>query len=202
MITAPSKCSPEQLIRTGNWEGKAKFDPKRGLWIPYGDPVGLPTIYVGHLIKAGENFDAGITDAQGLSLLGTDMRKCEISIDALGLDLDQHEIDALCDAVFNCGAGVLLGLVGRCLRAGDRQGAGDALLAWCHAPAGIVNAGLLSRRKAERALLLDPSAVLPTIQLHEPGLRPVPPTEEIEAQGAALWLSDRPDYGGRDLSGN
>lgn len=135
--------------------------------------------------------------------LARDLGKCEAAIDELSLSLpeplDQHEIDALADLLFNCGIGALMGNIGKAIRAGNRQAAGDYFLAWCHAPAGTVNAGLLARRKAERALFLDPAAPQPAAT-HEPGLRPVAPSdEEVAAQGAAMWVGDQPDYGARAL---
>lgn len=180
------------------WEGRARWDAARQLCFPYLDVVKVKTIGVGHVILAGESFDAGITDEHVTELLGHDTGKCLAALSALGIDFPQSVINGVTSALFNCGVGMLVGTIfGAKLRARDIDGAATALLAWCHA-GGAVNAGLLNRRKAERLLMLTgvhPVDIIP----HEPGLRPDIPTAEIEAQGAALWLSDREDFGARQI---
>lgn len=144
------------------------------------------------------------------SWLHSDLGKAERAICALLTEFGQHEMDALGSACFNLGTGLLApaNTITRRLLAGDLPGAGDALLEWCHYrdASGVVraNQGLLNRRRAERALLLTPDQPV----LYQPDttgyetcsagfcLDP----DELRAQGEALWLSDREDYGARDLT--
>lgn len=149
-------------------------------------------------------FGQGLMD----SWLASDMGKCERALLALRLSLGQHSFDAICDAAFNCGTGLLApaNTITKRLLARDMPGAGDALLEWCHVRIDgkvLVNQGLLNRRKAERALLLTPDAphlYLPDVTGYEvcSGDAICNP-DELRRQGEALWLSDRPDYGHREL---
>jgi lysozyme len=73
----------------------------------------------------------------------------------LGVSLNQHQFDALCDFVWNLGPGSMQWNVGQLLRAGNYVGAADAMLEYDVA-GGVVLAGLRARREAERALFLTP----------------------------------------------
>lgn len=138
---------------TEGWEGTVTH------W--YRDIAGIETGGCGHVRLQGdrpgpsEPFSADAIDRW----LNGDMAKCEDALGALELPFTQVEVDAWCDAMFNCGTGLLGPTTGcgKALRAGDRQQAADLLLEWCHARVkGVVqvNQGLLNRRKAERAMLL------------------------------------------------
>jgi lysozyme len=65
----------------------------------------------------------------------------------------QHQFDALASFAYNLGAGVLEGQVGDAVRRGDYRLAGDCMLNYTKAD-GVVLAGLVRRREAERKLLL------------------------------------------------
>ena len=51
--------------------------------LPYLDVAGKPTIGYGHLIKPGEDFSAGITEAQAQDLLQADVETAENAVNAL-----------------------------------------------------------------------------------------------------------------------
>lgn len=77
----------------------------------------------------------------------------EPAIKNLGVPLNQNQFDALCSFVWNLGPGSMSWDVGRYLRAHEYQRAADAMLEYDRA-GGVVLAGLVRRRQAERALFL------------------------------------------------
>ena len=77
--------------------------------------------------------------------VGPAVRKCK--------PFGQHQFDALASFAYNLGAGVLDGQVGDRVREGDYRLAGDAMLNYTRA-GGVVLAGLVRRREAERRLLM------------------------------------------------
>lgn len=76
--------------------------------VTYTCPAGAKTIGYGHKIKEGEDFSNGIDEATALSLLNEDTNDAYNKvIDALGDkagELDEKQIGALVDLVFNAGA--------------------------------------------------------------------------------------------------
>ena len=75
---------------------------------------------------------------------------------AVKVPLNQHQFDALVSFVYNVGVGALKQSTAlRKLNAGDYAGAADALTMWTKCN-GKVLAGLVRRRKEERALFLTP----------------------------------------------
>ncbi len=144
------------------WEGCERWDKSRQLYFPYLDPIKLPTIGVGHLLKPGEDFSAGLTLTQVLALLGRDLGECTAEMSRLGLDdLSDHEKAAVASWLFNCGWRALeTSTVLKCIRAGRKQDVPAALALWCKA-GGKFNQSLLNRRKSEGALFLSPDAPMP-----------------------------------------
>jgi lysozyme len=74
----------------------------------YLDPVGLPTVGVGHLVKPNEKdvYPLGkkITKAESQDLLSKDLARFEGSINSLvKVPLTQNQFDALVSLVFNIG---------------------------------------------------------------------------------------------------
>lgn len=69
----------------------------------YHDPIGLPTVGFGHLVKEGEVFPARITKADGRELLVKDVAETEewIAKEFPNLEFTQHEYDALVSFLFN-----------------------------------------------------------------------------------------------------
>lgn len=146
------------------------YDDKTGKTIAKAaDAKGFPTIGIGHLVKKGDaSYDGRtLSDAEIDRLFALDVAWAEDVINGLGLNLKQNQFDALVSFVYNVGPGkkgVKDGLIClrngnpssilRNLRAGNIQAAGDSLLSWTRS-AGVVMAGLVKRRQAERALFLS-----------------------------------------------
>lgn len=157
--------SVDCLKLTKAWEGRVAH------W--YRDIAGIETGGYGHVRLATDHPGPGepFTEDVMTAWLTSDMAKAVRAVNGLGIDayeLGQHRGDALADACFNCGVGLLSpgNTITKRLLARDWTGAADALLEWCHARInGVVqvNQGLLSRRKAERALFLSPDAPLPDV---------------------------------------
>lgn len=149
----------------------------------YLDQVGKPTIGVGHLIRPGEDFSAGLTREQAADLLATDVGRFEADITRyVHVPLGQNQYDALVSLCFNCGAAPLLGGVGRALNQGDYALAGARFLDWRNAGGQPI---LLGRRQRERAVFDRPDeteerpAGAPDLSAHEttddPPVYPDPP---------------------------
>jgi lysozyme len=150
------KTSHSGLEFNSKWEGKARLGAD-GLYFPYRDCVGVLTIYVGHALLPGEDFDSGIDDETGISLLSHDITKVETAIAKyVKVNLSQNQYDALISFGFNCGVGAIQSSSAiKLINAGKMAQAANALLLWCKA-GGQLNVGLLNRRKAEKQLFLTP----------------------------------------------
>ena len=118
----------------------------------YKDSKGLPTIGVGHLIKADESYllNATLTDEQVNDLLRSDLKWCSDAVESsVKVALTQPQFDALYSLCFNIGeTNFKKSTVVKKINANDMQGAADAILMW-NKPA-----VLEGRRKRERALFL------------------------------------------------
>lgn len=121
----------------------------------YKDAVGLPTIGTGHLIKKGEVFTT-ITAQQADELLMQDLVQFEKGVSSLvKVPLNQNQFDALVSFSFNLGLGNLgSSTLLKKLNASDYAGASLEFSKWTKA-GGIVLAGLVKRRAAEKALFLS-----------------------------------------------
>lgn len=118
----------------------------------YADPLGFATIGYGHLIKAGENFDGGITEEQAHGLLISDIADaCCIVAREVTVPLNQGEFDALVDFVFNLGDRLKGSTLLRLLNAGDYDGAEAELAKWSYM-GNKPSVGLKTRRMAEMDL--------------------------------------------------
>ena len=128
----------------------------------YLDPVGLPTMGVGHLLTDEEKakYPVGSVITRGVSqeFLERDLRRFENAVSALvKVPLNQNQFDALVSFAFNVGeANFKRSSVLRHLNAGLYAKAADAFLAW-NKSKGKVLPGLTRRRKEERDLFLTPS---------------------------------------------
>jgi lysozyme len=129
---------------------------------PYNDAAGHATIGFGHLIHHGpvtasdrRNWGT-MSRARGLALLADDAREAAGAVEqAVQVALSQEQFDALVSFTFNVGGGAFRSsTLLRKLNAGERHGAADELLRWSRA-GGRVLEGLLTRRRAERALFLS-----------------------------------------------
>lgn len=124
----------------------------------YLDSVGVPTIGYGTTAADISPLPDTCTRAQAEGWLREKMAaKYEPAVRSLGVPLNQHEFDALCSFVYNLGPGSMAPswTIGRLLRAKQYAQAADALLMYDVA-GGVVLQGLLNRRRAERALFLEP----------------------------------------------
>lgn len=156
----------------------------------YLDPVGLPTMGVGHLLTDEEKakYPVGSVITRGVSqeFLERDLRRFENAVNTLvKVPLNQNQFDALVSFAFNVGeANFKRSSVLRHLNAGLYAKAADAFLAW-NKSKGKVLPGLTRRRKEERALFLTPSEagavhppspveIPPSTILHDPP--PIPET--------------------------
>lgn len=133
----------------------------------YKDPVGLPTLGVGHLLSKAElaamPVGTKITRQQSREYLAKDLARFERAIEsAITVPVNQNQFDALVSFAFNIGESAFRrSSTLRKLNAKDYVGAADAMLAWNKATKNgkrVVLTGLTRRRKEERALFLSPSA--------------------------------------------
>jgi lysozyme len=123
---------------------------------PYRDAVGVWTIGYGHTEDVGPR-SPRLTQVQATALLAKDLdRKYAPPVNALRVKLTQSQFDALVSLVYNCGPGAISAssTIGAALRRGDMAAAANGFLLWTKA-GGRTLAGLVRRRKAERALFLS-----------------------------------------------
>lgn len=113
----------------------------------YLDPIGIPTIGVGH--TAGVHLGQEITREQAMKYFAEDIVASEKAVTKTGLRLNQNQFDALVSFAYNCGAGNLAKLV----KNRTLQQIADAIPLYNKA-GGKVLAGLTRRRKWERELFL------------------------------------------------
>lgn len=121
----------------------------------YRDQRGIWTVGWGHIL--GVKPGMSITQNDADSLLLHDLQDAERAVNrGVTLKTCTHAaFDSLTSFCFNIGAGAFSGShVLKWINAGDLQQAADGFLAWDHCN-GVVNAGLLRRREAERALFLS-----------------------------------------------
>ncbi len=123
----------------------------------YLDPVGLPTVGIGHLLSAEERakWPVGtlLSPAEVEGLFRADVKRFELAVaKAVKVPLSDNQFAALVSLAFNIGPAAFAGstLLKR-LNGGDYGGAALAFLRWNKAK-GKVLSGLTKRRAAEKAL--------------------------------------------------
>ena len=123
----------------------------------YNDVAGYCTIGYGHLIKRARcdgteqaDWQDGITEAEGEELLIKDMADAQIAVMlAVTTKLTDMQYAALCDFVFNVGAGAFRkSTLLKVVNAGQHDQVGNQLMRWTMA-GGKEVPGLLNRRKHE-----------------------------------------------------
>jgi lysozyme len=152
--SGPKRMSEAGLAQIRQHEA---FMPRR-----YDDGAGNATIGYGHLILKGEDYSAGLTEAEAIELFKKDVeRVVNPSLDKIAVDLTQNQVDALGSFIFNVGSGafekglllhinarrherattrMLKYITGRDARSGERR----------------VLRGLLKRRRFEVSLFKNP----------------------------------------------
>lgn len=120
---------------------------------PYPDGYGFLTVGYGHKILPGEDFSAGLTQAQADALLEHDLAKACAAVATLcPVRLNDNQRGALRSFAFNAGAGTLQRSTFRqCLLRGDYEDVPDQLLRFVYS-GGRKSNGLIRRRQAEAAL--------------------------------------------------
>lgn len=118
----------------------------------YADAAGLPTIGYGHLIREGEDFSSGISEAEALLLLEKDVRIAQAAVLRLiTVPLADGQFDALVSFTFNLGAGALQrSTLRRKVNRGEHGDVPEELRRWVWA-GGRRLKGLIRRREAEAA---------------------------------------------------
>lgn len=124
----------------------------------YRDAGGKLTIGWGH--TSGVYEGQTCTDAEAESFLGQDLFEASTQLEKLlSVSLSQHQFDALCDFVFNLGAGNFEGsTLRRCVNTENWEAAANQILLWDHEKVNDVEVeepGLKARRTAERNLFLE-----------------------------------------------
>lgn len=161
----------------------------------YLDPVGLPTMGVGHLLTDEEKakYPVGSVITRGVSqeFLERDLRRFENAVNTLvKVPLNQNQFDALVSFAFNVGeANFKRSSVLRHLNAGLYAKAADAFLAW-NKSKGKVLPGLTRRRKEERALFLTPSEAG---AVHPPSPVEIPPSTILHDPPPSITPETLPD---------
>lgn len=125
-----------------------KWEEFRGY--AYVCPAGLWTIGYGHTggVKPTDKIDL----AQGEAYLRKDLEIVERCLNALELELNQNQYDALCSLIFNIGTGNFLrSTLLKHLRAKQYDKASAEFLKWRKAYGKVIK-GLEARRKDEQEL--------------------------------------------------
>lgn len=153
--TAPKRMSDSGLARIRQREA---FMAR-----PYDDGAGNATVGYGHLIRKGENYSAGITQAEADTLFRQDVeRVVNPALDKITIDLTQNQVDALGSFIFNVGTGGFLKSLLPHVNAGEIEGTVSRMLQFItgrDAKSGRrqVLRGLLTRRRFEVALFTNPT---------------------------------------------
>lgn len=118
---------------------------------PYFCPAGRLTVGYGHVILPGEvSLRGGVSEAEAEALLLNDLAWALYAVRCVLIQLNDGQAAALASLVFNIGRGAWEKSTIRALvAAGDMAGAAGQFERWSKV-AGVVNAGLLKRRRAEK----------------------------------------------------
>jgi len=151
----PKMCHP--LLSTGA-KGLELIENFESLRLKrYLDSAQRPTIGYGHLILPDETFEGAITLAKAQYLLQHDLGISERGVRIfITVPLTQNQFDALVSFTLNLGIGSLKHSTLRHLLNQKRyHPAAEEFLRWDRA-GGVIVPGLARRRRAERALFLEP----------------------------------------------
>ena len=123
----------------------------------YKDSVGKETVGYGHLVRFGEDFSKGISEAEAEELLRQDLKKAEYSVrNNVKVPLTQNQFNALVSFTFNLGSAALEdSTLLKKLNRSEYASVPKELNKWVH---GRINGklvplkGLVKRRKMEGIL--------------------------------------------------
>ena len=74
----------------------------------YIDPLGYPSVCVGHLIKPGEQFESALTSTQCDVILERDVSPIEAELERMiTVEFAQCQVNSMASWLFNCGTGAL-----------------------------------------------------------------------------------------------
>ena len=124
----------------------------------YYDIAGKPTIGIGHLIKPGENFAAGLTEQQALDLLANDLVLVQTSVNSRAPQANQNQFNALCSFAFNLGDSVLVTMLSH-----GWDNVAAQIPRWTNA--GGKPSAVLARRRAAEVELFG-TAYMPECSVH------------------------------------
>ena len=106
-VPAPMSLSPAgtKFIEAYEAPPRKSFNATTGLYFPYDDGAGNPTIGFGHLITSNDpDFSKGIAEAQVQALFAADVSGAVAKVNkALKVGLSQNQFDALTDLAYNHG---------------------------------------------------------------------------------------------------
>ena len=115
--------------------------------------AGWPTVGIGHVVREGEDFSAGVTEEEALQLLAQDAGAAERAVlRNICVPLSDEQFDSLVSFSFNLGGGALQRSTLRArVNREEHEEVPPEFLKWCRA-AGVILKGLLRRRRAEADL--------------------------------------------------
>lgn len=94
--------SPAGIARIKHYEGFSL--------VVYSDIAGLATIGWGHLVRPGEDFSAGLTEAQAEALLAKDLEPRVQAVEAcLEVEVTQAQFDSCVSLLYNIGEAAFRG---------------------------------------------------------------------------------------------
>ena len=153
-VGPPHRMSPQGLARIRQREA---FVPS-----VYDDGVGNRTVGYGHMLRPGESFPGGLTDAQAQALFAKDVERIVNPVlDRIRIPLTQNQVDALGSFIFNVGPGNFTRSVLPNLNRGDHPGVIARIRQFIkgrnqRTGERITLRGLLRRREEEVALYQAP----------------------------------------------
>lgn len=151
----------------------------------YLDVAGYPTIGYGHLIKKGESWPNGITEAAAEKLLAKDVQIAERAvIRYISVPLSDSQFNALVSFTFNLGAGALQrSTLRRVLNRGNYAEVPRQLMRWVNAGGRRVR-GLVLRRKEEGSIFASES-----VESEQAAVIMIPPPQpKPKIQGEKSWV--------------
>jgi lysozyme len=161
-ITAPAAPGPAPKRMSDS--GLARIRQSEAFMAkPYDDGAGNLTIGYGHLIRAGESYSAGITEAAADTLFRQDVaRVVNPALDRITIELTQNQVDALGSFIFNVGTGGFLKTLLSHVNAGEHEVTTSLMLKFitgrdANSGRRRVLRGLLTRRRFEVALYKNPT---------------------------------------------